>query len=220
MVANIDRLIVGHDQILECKTVNAFAKWDEVPDHYRIQVEHQFIVSGKREGYLAVLIGGQQYDDFELTQDDALSHHLMRQEAEFWHHVQEDKPPEPRSAADVIALYPHDSGRTKIATPEIREIHAELMAVRKEKKEASQQEDELKKKIQIFLGEDAEILADEESGQKLATWKTDRGTEVTRWEDAFYELASMQEIDVELFLSNHRTKRYTRRFLPKEIKTS
>lgn len=217
MVANIDRLVAGENRILEIKTASAFQKWDEVPDHYRIQVEHQFICADKSEGVLAVLIGGNQYQQFELRQDPDLSQFLIAREREFWECVKTDTPPQPTKAEEVVQLYRHDNGEAKIATPELAELHAELLAVRKSKKDAEEREKALKESFQLFMGESAQVLLSE-GGNPLVTWKTDKGTERTDWKSAFHELAAMTETDPVLFVSNHTRKHFTRRFLVKEPK--
>lgn len=50
MMASFDRLLVGEDAGLECKTSNAFKRgeWDkgEIPPAYYVQCQHYMMVSG------------------------------------------------------------------------------------------------------------------------------------------------------------------------------
>ena len=68
LLANIDRKIGGRPAVFEAKTADKWSrgKWgedgsDEIPDYYRVQVEHYFNVTGYDEGVLAVLIGGNEF---------------------------------------------------------------------------------------------------------------------------------------------------------------
>ena len=65
MIADVDRLIVGRDAGLECKTASAFNadKWKDgrIPPHYLIQCLHYMAVTGKREWYIAVVILGRDF---------------------------------------------------------------------------------------------------------------------------------------------------------------
>lgn len=219
MVANVDRLIVGTGGILEAKTADKWSrqKWDDVPEHYHIQVIHQLVTANKREAVLAVLIGGNEYQDFEIERHDQLSEFLVAKEAEFWRHVIDDVAPEPVSAADVVALYPLDSGKTKIATPELAEIHAELVEVRKLCKTFDEQKHRLEETIKLFIGEDAELLLNE-GGAKLATWKTAKGSDYTHWDKIAADLEPLVDPEqyAQIFAEHSGTYPYgSRRFLVK-----
>ena len=52
MIANVDRLIVGENAGLECKTTSAYnaKEWDgdEVPAQYILQVQHYMAVTGAK----------------------------------------------------------------------------------------------------------------------------------------------------------------------------
>ena len=65
MIADVDRLIVGEDAGLECKTANAYQsdQWKEgkIPPHYLIQCLHYMAVTGKKEWYIAVVILGSGF---------------------------------------------------------------------------------------------------------------------------------------------------------------
>ena len=62
MIADIDRVVVGEDAGLECKTVSAYGedKWKDgkIPFHYVMQCFHYMAVTGKRAWYIAVAILG------------------------------------------------------------------------------------------------------------------------------------------------------------------
>ena len=61
MVAHVDRLITGTDELLECKTCSAY-KLDEwqnaIPQEYVLQVIWYLGITGRKRGWIACLIGG------------------------------------------------------------------------------------------------------------------------------------------------------------------
>jgi putative phage-type endonuclease len=86
--AQIDRLVVGEDAVLECKTCSAwkYKEWegDEIPQEYIIQVMHQLAVTGKKIGYIAVLIGNQDFKWKEIKRDEKLINQIISREVDFW----------------------------------------------------------------------------------------------------------------------------------------
>lgn len=74
--ANVDRVLVGKDGekgVLEIKTVGlrSSADWDEwVPNYYMTQVVHYLAVTGFSFAWVAVLIGGQEYREYEVKRDE------------------------------------------------------------------------------------------------------------------------------------------------------
>jgi putative phage-type endonuclease len=116
MAANIDRKITGEDALLECKTTNAFnsSDWkDNVPEAYYMQVLHYLAVTGYSVAYIAVLIGGQQYKQFEIKRDEAKIKKLIELERAFWQRVENEEPPDIDRATNVIDLqYPDSNGET------------------------------------------------------------------------------------------------------------
>lgn len=86
--ANLDRRVVGERAVLECKTAGAFKykEWegDEFPAEYVIQVMHQLAVTGYERGYLAVLIGNQDFKIKTIDRDEEALAKLVNREVEFW----------------------------------------------------------------------------------------------------------------------------------------
>lgn len=88
MLADVDRLLVGVDAGLECKTANAFNadKWDgeNTPVHYYIQCQHYLAVTGKKFWYIAVLILGIGFKYRKIERDEELIRNLIFLEGKFW----------------------------------------------------------------------------------------------------------------------------------------
>lgn len=100
MIADVDRLVVGEDAGLECKTANAYGadKWKDgaVPIHYYLQCQHYMSVTGKRYWYLAVLILGVGFQYRKLERDEELIENMITVESDFWYgHVIPKIVPEP-----------------------------------------------------------------------------------------------------------------------------
>lgn len=100
MLADVDRLVVGEDAGLECKTASAYNadKWKDgaIPDHYLIQCYHYMAVTGKKAWYIAVVILGREFKYQKITWDDNIITNLISIEKQFWHnHVETRIMPEP-----------------------------------------------------------------------------------------------------------------------------
>ena len=117
MIADIDRLIVGEDAGLECKTASAYNadKWKdgEIPLHYIMQCYHYMAVTGKRTWYIAAVILGREFTYRKLEWDDAIITGLIEAEKDFWeNHVMKRTMPEPdgsKACDDVLDKYFHTS---------------------------------------------------------------------------------------------------------------
>ncbi len=113
MIADVDRVVVGKDAGLECKTASAYNadKWADgnIPLHYVLQCYHYMAVTGKRVWYIAALILGRGFVYRKLEWDDSLIGELVRAEKVFWddHVVKGIMPPPDGSRAcdEVIEKY-------------------------------------------------------------------------------------------------------------------
>lgn len=105
MVAHIDRLVQGTDELLECKTTNAFKseEWEDfkIPNEYILQVQWYLGITGRTKGYVAVLIGGQQFKYSEVNFDEDLFNLMVESAKDFWNKVQNDIAPELTDGDDV-----------------------------------------------------------------------------------------------------------------------
>ncbi len=113
MIADVDRLVVGEDAGLECKTASAYNadRWKDgdIPLHYVMQCYHYMAVTGKRTWYIAAVILGREFVYRKLEWDDALIETLVRIEREFWTgHVEKGIMPAPDGSGvcdTVLAQY-------------------------------------------------------------------------------------------------------------------
>lgn len=84
----LDRIIVGTDELVEVKTCNAWAakQWagDEIPNHYVLQVNLQLGLSKRKKGHLAVLIGGSKYIEKAIEFNQKLYDQEIEAAKDFW----------------------------------------------------------------------------------------------------------------------------------------
>ena len=113
MFANVDRMIVGENAGLECKTASAYSadKWKDnsVPAHYLIQCHHYMAVTGANSWYIAVVILGQEFKFVQIHRDEALINDLICIEERFWkENVVPKQMPDPdgsKACDEVLAQY-------------------------------------------------------------------------------------------------------------------
>jgi len=98
--ADVDRMVIGEDAGLECKTTSTLDVKQfngvEFPEKYYAQCVHYLAVTGVKRWYLAVLVFGRGFFEFTLERDQLEIDALMTAEAEFWtENVAKDNPPPP-----------------------------------------------------------------------------------------------------------------------------
>lgn len=178
MRANIDRIVVNLDRLLECKATgerNADL-WgepgtDEIPELYMAQVQHYLIVCARPVIDVAVLIGGQEYRDYTVEADREIHDMLLDEEHRFWHeHVEARIPPAPRTIEEAAKLWPKHTDASVIATPDVEEACTHLAQIKEDKKEIEAQEKHWRLIVQKAMGE-AGVLLDQDGKRPLATWK-------------------------------------------------
>ena len=185
LIGNLDRLILNRPdgpEILEVKTTSAYGKkeWDggQAPLYYRIQLTHYLDVTGYVRGYLAVLIGGNDFRIVPVERDEALIAQMHAAAEAFWLCVETGTPPVvdgSQATADALkALYPSSNG-TSVALPEealpwIRQRDAAKAAQATAKAQLTEAENHLK----ALIGE-----ADQGTlGSYTVTWHTAQRTDL------------------------------------------
>ena len=169
LIADVDRLVVGEDAGLECKTASAYNadKWKdgEIPMHYLIQCCHYMAVTGKKAWYIAVVILGQEFKFAKITRDDAMIANLIAIEEAFWNnHIipRIIPPPDGSKACDaVLEQYFHrarkDSTIPLIGFDEKLNRRSELLG---QIKELEQEQKQIEQEVKLFM-QDNEIAASE-----------------------------------------------------------
>jgi len=177
--ANIDRDVVGEDAILECKTASAWkaAEWkgEDIPQEYIIQVLHYLAVTGAQKGYIAVLIGNEEFVWKEIVRDEKLINDIIRKEVLFWNEfVATQVMPMEIAKNDGETLYQlfpiADPNQDIILDDSVNQILEHLEAAETEKRLLETDIDKMKNELKALLG-------DAESGRTETyriTWKNQK----------------------------------------------
>ncbi|MED0665745.1 YqaJ viral recombinase family protein [Bacillus badius] len=178
MLANVDRLITGVKEGLECKTASEYlkAEWEgeEIPASYLLQCQHYMAVTGYQAWWIAVLIGGNKFVYKKIERDEELIQYLIDIETNFWkNHVEANNPPmfdgSDTSSELLKALYPESVPLTETELPnEASKLLEALDQVSVELKELETQKKEYENQVKALMGENEKAFA----GERVVTWKT------------------------------------------------
>ena len=85
----LDNIIAGTDEIVEIKTTSLwkYRDWqkpNDVPPQYICQVMWQLGISGRKVGWIAVLVGGQKYLEKKIEFDKKIFDEMVRRAVVFW----------------------------------------------------------------------------------------------------------------------------------------
>ncbi|QNK89401.1 YqaJ viral recombinase family protein [Sporosarcina sp. resist] len=178
MLANVDRLIVGKREGLECKTASEYLKgsWEdeEIPAAYLLQIQHYMAVTGYDAWHIAVLIGGNKFLYKKVERDEELISYLITIEKDFWeNNVLKQIPPMfdgSDASVDLLkALYPESVPDSEVQLPggagtfieALDEISVELKSMELQKKEYENQ-------IKDMMKDNEKAY----SGERTITWKS------------------------------------------------
>ncbi len=188
MVAHVDRLVTGTDELLECKTCSVFKKdeWekDEIPQEYILQVMWYLGITGRKIGHIAVLIGGQTFKYKQIEFDEELFNTMVEAAKEFWQHVQ-NKTPVPVVAEDdetlkelysehsdvMIELFPNDE-KSAEATIDFENAVAHLQELKMHKTNLENDIKAEETKIKDIIKDNLGI----KTPKYLITWKAQTKT--------------------------------------------
>lgn len=177
MIANIDRRVVGTNEILECKTASEYLKgeWEgeELPQQYYIQGMHYLAVTGAKAVWFAVLIGGNKFVYKRIERDEEVIDHLIAIEKDFWeNHVMTGFAPA-IDGSDASTDFLSNMFRGEPGSEmELDDAADELIGELEEAKESKKKIDELVKTYENRL---KQMMGDMETGQAsdhIVTWKS------------------------------------------------
>lgn len=176
MLADVDRMVVGENAGLECKTASPYMadKWKDgnIPLSYQIQCYHYMAVCNADAWYLAVVIYGREFKYYKIERDEVVIADLIQIEKAFWeNHVMKQQIPDPdgsKLADSVIAEYYKNSIADTIPLTGFNE----KLERRQELSELIGRMDMEKKKIEqelkLYLGENERA----ENEQFMVSWKS------------------------------------------------
>lgn len=178
LFATPDRLIRhpdGRSSPLECKKVSLdqWHKWDDCPPaHILIQVCQQVLVLNAHTGFLAALIGDDEYRIYPVPRDVAMIADIRATAAEFWGYVERREPPEidGHTATTEAIKRMHPTGDDELAVELPSELvlaTEELAELKAKQKDLDCRKTELENRIKAEMG-DATIGR---LGKYTWTWK-------------------------------------------------
>lgn len=115
-IADIDRMVIGEDAILEIKSTSALNlkhyRDGDYPARFYVQCQHYLAVTGKQTAYLAVLIGNGDFRWFTIERNDDEIAALMETEKQFheWMVTGEEPPANPVDAESIELVHPVSNG--------------------------------------------------------------------------------------------------------------
>ena len=168
MLADVDRMIVGENAGLECKTASPYSeeKWrdDKIPLSYQLQCYHYMSVCNADSWYIAVLIYGRDFKYYKIERDDEVIENLIRIEKEFWNeYVLKQVIPDPDGSKTAdVAIAERFKESKSITIPltgfdERLERRQELLSLLEKIETEKRQIDQ---ELKLYLG-DAEIAENE-----------------------------------------------------------
>lgn len=168
MLADVDRMIVGENAGLECKTASPYSeeKWrdDKIPLSYQLQCYHYMSVCNADAWYIAVLIYGRDFKYYKIERDDEVIENLICIEKEFWNeYVLKQVIPDPDGSKTADAAIAERFKESKSITipltgfDERLERRQELLSLLEKIETEKRQIDQ---ELKLYLG-DAEIAENE-----------------------------------------------------------
>lgn len=173
--ANVDRVIVGENAGLECKTTSTLDlkqfRGVEFPERYYCQCVHYMAVTGMDRWYLAVLVYGKGFYTYTLERDQAEIDALMAAEAGFWPLVENNTPPAldgGEASEKAISTVYADSVPGSVQLFGREGMLEDYFRLKEQKKELEEQLGQIENTIKVDMGENDSGVC---SGFKVS-WKT------------------------------------------------
>ena len=166
-----DRIITTMPGILECKTTQRHH--EDPPLNWFCQLQWYLGVMQMDKGAIAWLERGIDFQFREYQFDDAFFTWMIGEVEKFWNeNVLKDIAPDPVRVEDVEKIYSrHTDGKVVIAGDDMLMNVNELTEIRANIKALEQREDEIVKKIKMYML-DAETMM--YKNDRLVTWKTSK----------------------------------------------
>lgn len=179
MLCNLDRVIIGHRKIVECKSASGFMRpfWgetgsDAAPIEYLLQVQHQMACSEYEDSDIAALIDIDDYREYATPRNEKVIKKIEDACEKFWvENVLADIPPPPTTRGDLKLMYPQNNGTFIQVTPEIIKHMDDLEIVKSEIKRFTGQKEFFEHQIINFIADNDGIKNDEKI---LATFQANK----------------------------------------------
>lgn len=203
LIGNVDRVVCNADgskpvvnrklrtnRILECKTASQYSvsDWgpdgtDQIPEHYKCQVQWYMGITGADFCDVAVLIGNRDFRMYEIKRDETVIAYLFNEGVKFWNdYILTETLPPARSIEDVENAFKGTEKSRKFADDETIAAVQKYAELDAQKKAIIEQQEELKLKICDFLGDNVELVTPD--SKKLCSWSASKQQVKTDWKRA------------------------------------
>jgi predicted phage-related endonuclease len=162
MLANVDRLIVGENAGLECKTTSLLTRTDyeagEIPPYYHAQCVHYMAVTGATHWYIAILVLNKAFYVHKIERNEDEIKTLIQNERSFWvDHILANFPPEAdgseRAGKVIQQLYKGDNHEPYVLLYGLEDSVRQIRELDEKVKELSREEERLKQAIELEMKE-------------------------------------------------------------------
>lgn len=180
--ADLDRVIIGENAGLECKTAspynNSMYLEGKYPDHYYAQCMHYLMVTGKSKWYLAVLVFQKGLYIFEIERNEQEIAVLADLEKTFYENCIIDKHEPPTDGAEstsetITELFKHSEPDTEVDLTLYQSEIELYLSLKAQKSELEKLMNDKLNAIKAFIREAERGTC----GDHRVSWKTQiRGT--------------------------------------------
>lgn len=158
-IKNVDSLAFKEGWIVEGEDVQA-------PAHIELQVQHQLLVSGRKEAFIGALVGGNKVVLIRRAPDLSVAEAIIDRVSDFWKSIEAGVAPAPnfQKDSDFIASLYNFAEPGKVFDARGNEHLEALMARYKEaqhlEKGAGMDKDSVKAEILMTIGDCEKVLGD------------------------------------------------------------
>mgnify|MGYP001578254732 CR=1 FL=1 len=172
----LDNIIVGTEELVEIKTVNAnawkhWANPDELPAKVIAQVMAQMGLSGRRRAWVACLCGGQKYIEKLVSFDKEFFETIENKVVDFWEHfVLADVAPMATAEDDetLLSLFPENKTAEITQTlEEFNTVIARHQELNGQIKSMETEKSDIENKIKQVIGDGTGF----KTSEYVTTWK-------------------------------------------------
>lgn len=206
-----DRLIENNGGLIEIKTRGRFGEreygeegTDQIQDGEYIQMQHYFMLTGLKSGWLcALMLGDSQIKYFLIERHEGVIAAIRENCVEFWNnHVIPKIPPKILKYDDAASVWQRSISFERLAGDEIIRLAKEIKEHKRLIKHHAEELDPKQARIAEFLNE-ADTLVDGDYN-KILTWKTQETNRID------LDLLRSKYSDIALELTNKTTSRVMR----------
>lgn len=155
---------------MKCSWYEVAKAWESrIPIAYQCQGQHQMYVTGADEMFFAVLLNGYKFRWYRMERHEKFIARLCDRIDDFWGRVERRDPPpidgHKSSLAALFSQYPKDDGKV-VELPEdlAKAVQDDWDATQRIASDCCKRKDELKARIQQFMGNAKFAILPDDSG--------------------------------------------------------